>query len=133
MRAFSTGAPTLTADARSRARSSTPPASTEVPAVPDDMSDDPAVAVTLSSPSCSVTPPVGSSETAIAFGVSREDVTEFWKMLQRQSVPLNYGTMLPNTLHGSIRSVATLKNFFEALVPGTYLVSAGQNDITVSS
>ncbi|ETK95934.1 hypothetical protein L915_01197 [Phytophthora nicotianae] len=74
-------------------------------------------------------PPVGSSETAIAFGVSGEDVTEFWKTLQRQSVPLDYGTMLPNILHGSIGNVATLERFFEALVPGTYLVSAGQDDV----
>ncbi|KAI9979414.1 hypothetical protein PInf_029946 [Phytophthora infestans] len=66
---------------------------------------------------------------AIAFGVSREDVTEFWKTLQRQSVPLDYGIMLPNILHESIGSVATLNHFFEALVPGTYLVSAGQDDI----
>ncbi|ETM55614.1 hypothetical protein L914_01189, partial [Phytophthora nicotianae] len=57
------------------------------------------------------------------------DVTEFWKTLQRQSVQLNYGTMLPNILHGSIGSVATLERFFAALVPGTYLVSAGQDDV----
>ncbi|ETP27589.1 hypothetical protein F442_23136 [Phytophthora nicotianae P10297] len=66
---------------------------------------------------------------AFAFGVSREDVTEFWKILQHQSVPLDYGTMLPNILHGSIGSVATLERFSEALVPGTYLESAGQDDI----
>ncbi|ETL84302.1 hypothetical protein L917_15842, partial [Phytophthora nicotianae] len=123
---------------RSRALSSTPPAPTEVPAVPAAMVDAPAVAVTLPSPlrapvatspsdaateapvsslvpSRSVTPPVGSSEIAIAFGVSREDVTEFWKTLQRQSVLLNYGTMLPNILHEFIGSVATLERFFEAL------------------
>ncbi|ETI30535.1 hypothetical protein F443_22344 [Phytophthora nicotianae P1569] len=58
-----------------------------------------------------------------------EDVTEFWKTLQRQSVQLNYGTMLPNILHESIGSVATLERFVEALVPGTYLVSAGQDDV----
>ncbi|ETM55617.1 hypothetical protein L914_01187 [Phytophthora nicotianae] len=73
--------------ARSRARSSTPPAPTEAPAVPAAMVDAPAVAVTLPSPLrahvapslCdaaakasgsslvpprSVTHPVGSSETA---------------------------------------------------------------------
>ncbi|ETN06806.1 hypothetical protein PPTG_12827 [Phytophthora nicotianae INRA-310] len=116
------------------------------------MADGPGVAVTLSSPvrdpvapspsdaaaeasgsslvpPRSVTPPVGSSETDIAFGVSGEDVTKFWKTVQRQSVSLNYYTILPNILHGSIGSVATLEHFFEALVPGTYSVSAGQDDI----
>ncbi|ETN13303.1 hypothetical protein PPTG_08177 [Phytophthora nicotianae INRA-310] len=37
--------------------------------------------------------------------------------------------MLLNILHGSIGSVATLERFSEALVPGTYLESAGQDDI----
>ncbi|ETK92965.1 hypothetical protein L915_03782 [Phytophthora nicotianae] len=86
------------ANARSPIRSSTPPAPTEVPAVPAAMVDALGVAVTLPSPvrapvapspsdaaaevpgsslvpPRSVTPPVGPSEIAIAFGVSREDVT----------------------------------------------------------
>ncbi|EEY70596.1 uncharacterized protein PITG_06041 [Phytophthora infestans T30-4] len=63
---------------------------------------------------------------AIAFGVSREDVTEFWKTLQRQSVPLDYGIMLPNILHESIGSVATLNHFFEALVPDWSQCSPGR-------
>ncbi|ETN24919.1 hypothetical protein PPTG_01083 [Phytophthora nicotianae INRA-310] len=37
--------------------------------------------------------------------------------------------MLPNIFHGSIGGVATLERFFEALVPGTYLVTAGQDDV----
>ncbi|ETI56123.1 hypothetical protein F443_01277 [Phytophthora nicotianae P1569] len=65
----------------------------------------------------------------IVFGVSLEAVTEISKPLQRQSVPLNYGTMLPNILHGSIGRVVTLERFFEAFVPGTYLASAGQDDV----
>ncbi|KAG6621843.1 uncharacterized protein IUM83_07367 [Phytophthora cinnamomi] len=39
--------------------------------------------------------------SSIQFGVSREDVTEFFKLLQRQSVPLNYDHLLQNVLLSS--------------------------------
>ncbi|GMF67861.1 unnamed protein product [Phytophthora fragariaefolia] len=66
---------------------------------------------------------------SIRYGVSREDVTEFFKSPQRQSVPLNYGLLLTNVNTQSNGDVQTLSEFFRSLVPGVYLVSAGEDDV----
>ncbi|KAE9027611.1 hypothetical protein PF006_g1989 [Phytophthora fragariae] len=45
---------------------------------------------------------------AIRHGVSRDDVTEFFKLLQRNSVPLNYDVLLRNALPTSSVNIMTL-------------------------
>ncbi|KAG6622564.1 uncharacterized protein IUM83_05455 [Phytophthora cinnamomi] len=67
--------------------------------------------------------------SSIQFGVSREDVTEFFKLLQRQSVPLNYDHLLQNVLSSSSANVATLCDFCRDLPAGVYMVSAGQDGL----
>ncbi|GMG17696.1 unnamed protein product [Phytophthora fragariaefolia] len=70
-----------------------------------------------------------SRPASIRYGVSCEDVTEFFKSLQRQSVPLNYDLLLTNVNTQSNGDVQTLSEFFRSLVPGVYLVSAGEDDV----
>ncbi|GMF48680.1 unnamed protein product [Phytophthora fragariaefolia] len=64
---------------------------------------------------------------SIQYGVSRED--EFFKLLQRQSIPLDYDLLLANRNTVSNGNVETLSKFFRFLAPGVYLVSAGEDDI----
>ncbi|POM71936.1 Hypothetical protein PHPALM_11434 [Phytophthora palmivora] len=65
--------------------------------------------------------------SAIKYGVSREDVPEFFKLLQRQSIPLDYDHLHRNILSTSSANVSTLHDFCQNLAPGAYLVSAGQD------
>ncbi|POM62627.1 hypothetical protein PHPALM_28194 [Phytophthora palmivora] len=61
--------------------------------------------------------------------VSREDVSEFFKLLQRQSIPLDYDHLHRNILSTSSANVSTLHDFCQNLAPGAYLVSAGQDGV----
>ncbi|KAE8992551.1 hypothetical protein PR001_g18031 [Phytophthora rubi] len=65
---------------------------------------------------------------AIQYGVSRDDVTEFFKLLQRNSVPLNYDVLLRNALPASSANIVTLQDVCRKQAPGVYIVSAGRND-----
>ncbi|OWY97045.1 hypothetical protein PHMEG_00032519 [Phytophthora megakarya] len=65
--------------------------------------------------------------STIQFGVKREDVSDFFKHLQRQSVPLNYDHLHKNIFRGSSTNIQILSAFCGSLVPGVYIVSAGQD------
>ncbi|GMF46653.1 unnamed protein product [Phytophthora fragariaefolia] len=71
----------------------------------------------------------GTRPASIRYGVSRDDVTGFLKPLQRQSVPLNYDLLLTNVITQSNGDVQTISEFIRSLVPGVYLVSAGEDDV----
>ncbi|GMF18353.1 unnamed protein product [Phytophthora fragariaefolia] len=58
---------------------------------------------------------------SIQYGVSREDVVEFFKSHNGQSVPFNYGLLLTNVNTQSNGDVQTLSEFFRSLVPGALL------------
>ncbi|EGZ11584.1 hypothetical protein PHYSODRAFT_336105 [Phytophthora sojae] len=66
---------------------------------------------------------------AIQYGVSRDDVTEFFKVLQRKSVPLNYDVLLRNALPESSANITTLQDVCRKQAPGVYVISAGRNDV----
>ncbi|EGZ06023.1 hypothetical protein PHYSODRAFT_342203 [Phytophthora sojae] len=63
------------------------------------------------------------------YGVSRDDVTEFFKVLQRKSVSLNYDVLLRNALPESSANITTLQGVCRKQAPGVYVVSAGRNDV----
>ncbi|KAE9265446.1 hypothetical protein PR003_g32453, partial [Phytophthora rubi] len=62
-------------------------------------------------------------------GVTREDVTAFFKLLQRQSVPLDYDRLMVNLHSSSSANIETLHDFCKTLDAGAYLVSAGEDGI----
>ncbi|EGZ09663.1 hypothetical protein PHYSODRAFT_338429 [Phytophthora sojae] len=66
---------------------------------------------------------------AIQYGVSRDDVTEFFKVLQRKSVPLNYDVLHRNALPESSANITTLQGVCRKQAPGVYVVSAGRHDV----
>ncbi|KAE9346507.1 hypothetical protein PR003_g7385 [Phytophthora rubi] len=65
---------------------------------------------------------------AIQYGVSRDDVTGFFKLLQRNIVSLNYDLLLRNALSTPSANVMTLQDVRRKQAPGDYIVSAGRND-----
>ncbi|POM70444.1 Hypothetical protein PHPALM_13117 [Phytophthora palmivora] len=65
----------------------------------------------------------------IQYGVTREDVTEFFKYLQRQSVPLDCDELQRNLLDGSYTNAAQLDKFIRRLGSGTYSASVGEDDL----
>ncbi|KAG2993105.1 hypothetical protein PC121_g14311 [Phytophthora cactorum] len=66
---------------------------------------------------------------ALKYDTSREDAIQLFKKLQRESVPLECDVIQRNMFDGSYAIVTNLKDFIRALDPGTYLASAGQDDI----
>ncbi|KAE9159978.1 hypothetical protein PF005_g31831 [Phytophthora fragariae] len=62
-------------------------------------------------------------------GVAREDVTAFFNLLQRQSVPLDYDRLMVNLHSSSSANIETLHDFCKTLDAGAYLVSAGEDGI----
>ncbi|OWZ24214.1 hypothetical protein PHMEG_000789 [Phytophthora megakarya] len=64
--------------------------------------------------------------STIRFMVKREDVSGFFKHLQRHSVPLNYDHLLKNIFRGSSTNIPILSAFCGSLAPGVYIVNAGQ-------
>ena len=62
-------------------------------------------------------------------GVTREDVTEFFKALQRHSVPLNFDRLIVNLNSNSISTIDTLLDFFKTLDAGAFIVSAGEDGL----
>ncbi|KAE9188408.1 hypothetical protein PF005_g20065 [Phytophthora fragariae] len=62
-------------------------------------------------------------------GVTREDITAFFKLLQRQSGPLDYDRLMVNLHSSSSANIETLHDVCKTLDAGAYLVSAGEDGI----
>ncbi|KAG3119118.1 hypothetical protein PI124_g4814 [Phytophthora idaei] len=62
-------------------------------------------------------------------GVTRSDVTAFFKVLQRDSVPLDYDHLFLNVAPRSIANIETFNKVCQEQPPGVYLVSAGEDDV----
>ncbi|KAE9048257.1 hypothetical protein PR002_g562 [Phytophthora rubi] len=58
---------------------------------------------------------------AIQYGVSRDDVTGFFKLLQRNIVSLNYDLLLRNALSTPSANVMTLQDVRRKQAPGDYI------------
>ncbi|OWZ16134.1 hypothetical protein PHMEG_00010118 [Phytophthora megakarya] len=61
------------------------------------------------------------------FGVKREDVSDSFKHLQRQRVPLNYDHLHKNIFRWSSTNIQIMSAFCGSLAPGVYNVSAGKD------
>ncbi|KAG4242652.1 hypothetical protein PC116_g9479 [Phytophthora cactorum] len=61
-------------------------------------------------------------------GVTRSGVTAFFKVLQRDSVPLDYDHLFLNVAPRSIANIETFNKVCQEQPPGVYLVSAGEDD-----
>ncbi|KAE9029708.1 hypothetical protein PR001_g11455 [Phytophthora rubi] len=62
-------------------------------------------------------------------GVTREDVSSFFKVLRRQSVPLDYDRLMANLHSSSSANIETLHDFCKTLNAGAYIVSAGEDGL----
>jgi hypothetical protein len=65
----------------------------------------------------------------IAYAASREDMTQFFKLLQRQSVPFDCDIIQQNLLIGSYAKIGCVEKGARVLGPGTYLASGSEDDL----
>ncbi|KAG2767712.1 hypothetical protein PC129_g15893 [Phytophthora cactorum] len=62
-------------------------------------------------------------------GVTRSDVTTFFDVLQRDSVPLDYDHLFLNVAPRSIAKIETFNKVCQEQPPGVHIVSAGEDDV----
>jgi hypothetical protein len=59
----------------------------------------------------------------IAYGASREDMTQFFKLFHRQSIPIDCDIIQKNRMTSSYAKIGCVEEAVRALGPGTYLAS----------